>query len=614
LAIVSTFAFAQERVNTQPIPVPSTGEVKIRVPRGDFRRGQKVRIRNLMNGRSRIITLDDEEFLASSVVRELVGTEARAEFLPEFSVLRVDRTVALPQKSTEAYSGLTLEKALVLEEPRWKLVGFTAKQGASGVSIQLDPYIVNLAPDALARSRSLSEDLGLKRLFELGWIAARKGRYDIALQAFDRILRTRGSLDAAAVSQAHLGRAISRFHQEGCTASAADFAKADENRLYSTDVTYYRALCFSDAKKYEEARELFREVARGQDLKYAEAARFYLGALADFEDRFDEAEAAYLDTIDFSKDARLVATARDRMERLRARQAAHRLNARWLLASLTLGAGYDSNVTSEAQQSFRATNQASVSQLGVGLLGVKLPWTPTFSQQLSYSLLVLHYTKASLVPENDAQNHQLSTKFVWEGGARNRFELEGGYNSLYLGQFRKAGEYLAGPFASALFEHRFRREVSSFGFRATVQNSKRAAVTPDFDVDAQDYILSFSHQVPTGSGDVFGPKAQIEYRNATGREIAFVEGVIGGYWNINLGQPAHQFRFTQEGTYGHRIFHHQIESRRDDTLTYRAALIKGIGRHLDARLQFDGELVYSTLTSRYQYHKATGTLLVSAFF
>ncbi len=602
-------------------PIDAVQPVQLKVPAPYQKKGTKIRIKNRVTGKQSILEMgtggaakiNDEQFLTSEALRELTDNHT-TDLVPEISVLQKSDRVVQPRG-----------RSLILDQWEWRPLGFSALQRDGKVEISLDSHIKNsyLAPQEAAERRSLIEDSGVRRLFELGWSALQKKRPDLASQAFGRILLRHDRLTEAQRAQAHLGQGIATFHQKGCVAAEADFQRADRDRSNSDDVSYFRALCLVEAKKYQEAEILFQELIKKQNAKYAEPSRFYVGVVAEHEDRFEQAETAYMDTIDFAEDPALVELAKSRLARLKEAKGDRDYSKKWISFMASAGLGYDNNVVALPRElspeSVRIKSQKSLSTLGLGLVDVSLPISKKFENHLRYSFLALHYLSTDIARGNDVQAHDLNASVDFFVSNKDKVAATLAYTSILLGTIRQSEQYIASPSVELRQTHYRGKSQAPYAFyenyfRYTKVDYKRTPNSEREDITANAYLYGYKYTVLDVKNHVFGPAFEMEYHPAKGKDISYYAGTLIGHWTLPVGPQKWRLSLTQEGAAQYTSYYHHISDRRDWMLRYKSSLARPWGNRFETRLQFTGLLSLSNLKSSYQYDKATLGILVSALF
>jgi hypothetical protein len=603
-----------------PIRVDPT--TKIQLP--PTVKGKKVRIRNLQTGRETVLDVGDEDFIHSDQVRTILDP-AQPVLVPEFSVLENERHSVPQRVPFPGGVGFYYSRSLVFDQPYWRKLGYVTRKAGPETRIVLEPQTqtASLSADEAARRRGLQEDRGLRKLFDIGWRALGIKRYDVGLEAFRRILARRERLDAEQLSQAFLGQGIARFHQQGCAAVDEDFREADRDARNADDVSYYRALCDVEGRKDAEAEAVFRELARKQHPRYAEQSRFYLGVIAENDERFDDAESAYLDTIDFANDASLVQMAKSRLDKLKRLKADYNYDRKWFSAAAVASVGYDSNVVALPQElspaDYNLTNAASFPFLGVVFTEVKPPLGETIDNRYRFTTVALHQSNGQVAETSDIQSYDASTSLAWTFNPKHSLGFGLGYNSLYRGLLGKSGEYLA----STNFDLKWTKAVGSAetpeavmetNVKTSLVRPRQAAVDPDFNTRANSYQLSWRYLVRRVSPHVFGPGVDFEYRPSSGRENSYWSLSVVGKWDRPIGPESWSMSLGHEGVLQYTPYFQSAGKRKDWVLRYTGSVSKLWTSWLETRVQVIGNLSFSSDKSNYQYQRAQANFLLTMFY
>jgi TolA-binding protein len=591
--------------------LPARKKMRIEIPKEYRGHGRKLRIRNLTTGKETIVDLSDEEFISSDVARSLLDKNSdRLE--PQFSIL--DRRGPADQKQ--------FTETQILGQPYWRPLKFRKIDQKGQLTLELESPNSSPKASEAERRRPLREDRGIKRLFEIGWKALRVKRPDLAEQAFSRILTKQKFLNDEQKAQAHLGHGIALFHQKGCAASDEDLVQADQDPRNHDDVSYFRALCMVEDKKYDEARVQFQELVGKQHPTYAEPSRFYLGVVAENEKHFDDAKSAYLDTIDFANDPRLVALAKERLAALKAREMAEANKSGIFSGALTAGAGYDSNVVALPRgvdpSEFSVSKESSASMLAVLLTELQIANRQSFDANFRYLFSAFHYTESSVSQLYDLQSHELGLAADMRLSPRWELGTDLSYNAVFLGPISSAGEYLATPalqfkLNKLLGDAKAPRARLENSFALSWPRPKRAATSPELDLTANDYLVSSRYKVKHGT-QTLGSGLELEYHPSAGIMNSFYAFNLIGSWDLPLGKPAWDLFVNQEAKAGGAVYWASTENRKDMSLTYTASLARSWKRWLETRLQFTGTLAFSSVKDKYQYQRAQINLLVTALF
>ena len=621
---------AQTEATSQKVTVEAIKTdkpVQIEIPERLRTSGAKLRIKNLTTGREVVLDISDEEFISSDIVKSLTDGTSKL-LVPEFSILESTRRVQTQAgaPSDPGIGGYRNSKSIVYDQPIWRSIGFTTRKVKAGrTQILIDTKVQNtvLTPEQAERRRSLQESIGLKKLFDIGFRALAAKRFNIALEAFSRILKKQELLNAQQLSQASLGRGISKFHQEGCKNIEDDFRRADEDSKNFDDVSYYRALCFVEAKRFDDAAGLFKELARRQSPAYAEHARFYLGVVAENQERYDEAESAYLDTIDFAADKRVVELAKEHVAIVHKLKAEQNYENKWVTFMATLASGYDSNVVGLPQglspADYSLTQASSVSFMGLGSVELKPPFGKSVDNRLHYSFLALHYAAGAIANSYDVQSHDAGTSLDVRLGAQNIAGLGVGCNSVFLKPISVSTEYLAttsfsGKWAHVIGDPAVSTSDMEIDFKASLVRPRQAAIVPSYDSTANSYLVSSRYTVHRKSGSNLGDGLDIEYRPSTGSQNSYYSSTLYGRWDLPLGPEKWGISANQEAALQYTSYWQSVEKRKDYIARYTGSVARSWGEAVETRLQFVGTMSFSSQSAKYRYNKAQLNLLVTAFF
>ena len=614
---------------------PAEALPKIQVPAELRKKGVKIRIRNKATGQAKTIDLGDEEFISSDAVRELMDPKTQA-FKPEFAVLGQEEKRRPYNERKSLKPGMSpLTRSLVFDQPAWRQVGFKPFKTKSGqIVFKLDaqPGLVVAGataitsvpmptPDEASRRRALMEPGDIRKLFDIGWRSLAAHRYDLGYIAFGRLLNRKDMLSPDQATQAHLGHGISTFHQQGCGKIEQDFVFAEKNPKNQEDVFYYRGLCYVEAKRYPEADAMFKVLAQKNGSKYAESSRFFVGVVAENQERYEDAESAYMDTIDFASDKHIVSLAKTRLEAAKQARIQRDFARKWFTLALTGAAGWDSNVVglprSLAPADYSLKNKSSGSLLGLMYTEVKPPWTRSIDLKFKYTLLQLSYLSAEIKPNYNIRSHEIGTSVAFNPSDRDQVGLGISYNSILKATAGTVGEFMVTP----AFEVSWQKTqgpldapVSDIAttFRVSLQRP-RAIPSPTFDATANSYLLSTRYNMRHVAGHTFGPGLDIEYKPASGTEVSYYSASLLGKWDSPVGPESWEMYATQEGGLQYTPYYDSASKRKDTILKYSGAVARLMTSWMELRLQFVGTMSLSS-QSTYAYNKAQFNLMVNAFF
>ncbi len=610
-------------------PVPTEKGVKISIPEHLRKKGGKLRIKNIETGKEAILEITDEEFISSDVVKSLLDGQNQS-IVPEFSVLESVKTVRsrLPAPTDPSLGGFRISKSLVFDQPTWRTIGFRAQRLKSGiVKIDIDPKVQNIviSVEEAARRRSLKEAKNIRLLFEAGFLALGERRYAISLESFERILAKGDVLNNEQKVQAHYGRGVSNFHQKGCAAMSTDFAIADRDPKYFEDISYYRALCFVESQKYDDAQALFQELVKRNSALYTENSRFYLGVVAEKKESFDEAEMAYLDTIDFASDKQLVELAKSRLDQLRRLRAESNFQKRWVNFAATLGSGYDTNVVALpaglTAQDYSLPGESSASVMGLGLIEIKIPfWGQALDHRIRSNALLMHYLQNDLGTSYDIQAYDVSTSFGFITAQRNNWIIGSSYNFIYSGPVGSSTPLIhtaSGEIKLNRFYGSLENPTSDWdtGFKYSKIIAKTAATTTDTDGNMQSFAWTNRINYRESAPHVYGPGLDLEFRPATngGTQNSYWSGTALGKWDMPLAAETWGLIFGQEAALQYTSYYQHTSNRNDIIARYTASVAKGLFEVMEAKLQFVSSYNYSN-NATYKYPKFQINFTLSGVF
>ncbi len=612
--LLGSAAFAQ----TESPRIRGDEPFRIQIPPSVREARAKVRIRNLETGKELILDSRDDEFIASETVRTLMDGTNPA-FQPEISVLEArpeERKVPFP-----GGVGFYQSRSLVFDQPTWRKLDLRVRQDAKGVLIQALSTGA-LTPVDAERRRSLREGQAFKRLFEIGWEALGKRRYDIGLEAFGRLLARKAALAPAQRAQAHLGRGIALFHQKGCESIDVDLREADRDEANRDDVSYYRALCLVEAKKSKEAGGIFQSLLDRQNPRYADQSRFYLGVVAENEERWDEAETAYLDTIDFAADKGIVALATQRLEAVRRARSDANYQNKIFSVGLVGGFGFDSNVVALPQElspeAYNVSDEASTLLSAIGFFEIKPPWGDRIDHRLRATAVAVHYANGSVADLSDSQIYDAATTFAYSLSPKESLAIGANYASVYRGWVGRSTPYLAVPG----FELRWFRVLgdpaASPGEMETAIKyvrtiAKQTPASEANDPSANSYLLSWRYVVRKEKPHVFGPGVDFEFHPAAGTETSYYSLSVLGRWDLPISQRA-GLSLAQEGSFQYTPYYRSALQRKDFVFRYSGSLVKPWTAWFETRLQGVGTLSFSTDKLNYQYYKYQLNLLMTLVY
>jgi hypothetical protein len=606
-------------------PIDAAQPVKVGLSKQLLSKGRKLRIKNLTTGKQVIVDLADQQ-IVDVPADQLIGRDSKL-IVPEISILFSKKKAGVVSEapSGDDFGGYRMHQGLITDSSAWQTLGFRSRPLAGGgkmlvLAVGLKTVIIS-AEDA-ARRRELKEAMAIKRKFDEAWNHLNNKRNDLALEAFNGVLRERVGLKKEQIFQAHLGRGMAKFHQLGCKEAAEDFSVADQDARNYDDVSYFRALCFVEAERWDDAKALFAELVRKQNQKYSEQSRFYLAVIAENKEEFDEAEGIYLDTIDFASDAQLVKLAKQRLDVVRQLKAEARFDNKWINFFASLGAGYDSNVvslpTGSAPSDFNVTNEASQSTMGLAGFSANFSWAKSLQQSFGYSYLLLHYANASVAPNYDLQVHSGDFGLSLMTSDVSTWTLSGSYVSVFLGSIGTSDEFLATAGGTLSWSKRngpLDKPTSQVDHKISYSRNgpRRAAALPTQDLTANSFVYGGKYRLLSAAPNVFGYGGDLEYRPATGSENSYVATTILGLWDRPIGPESWGFKLSQEGAFVNTLYFESDSKRKDNAFKYTASVGRAFYGWLDTKLQLIGTVNLSNVATS-KYNKAQANLIVSAFF
>lgn len=607
-------------------PIDPTAGVKIQIPSHLRDKGGKIRIRNLTTGREAILTIDDEEFISSDVVKTLTDGSTKL-LVPEFSVLTsIKRSGRINAPSDPSVGMAFTKEKFLYSQPVWKPVPFALQKlpgGGTKIYIDTKQSTFLLSPEAAAARRDLKEDVGIRKLFDVGFRALKAHKFDVSLESFRRLLAKKDVLTEVQLRQASLGHGISSFHQKGCQAIEADFKIADQDPKNFDDVSYYRALCFVEAKRFDDAGGLFRDLARRQSPVYAEQARFYSGVVSENQEKYDEAESAYLDTIDFANDQRIVGLAKERVEIVKRLKAERNYENKWFALSMSAGTGYDTNVVSLpaslSPADYNLTNVKSISYLGLGSFDIKPKFSRGVDNHLRYTLLALHYQDAAISAASDVQSHDGAFAMDFGMGPTDGVGFTADYNSVFLGPVKTSHEYLVTTSGEVHWNSMEGEPAAPTGdtvwsFKTSLVRPRVAAPTAATNSRANAYLLSWRYTSRANLPSVMGPGFDLEYRPSSGVDNSYVSPTLSGNWSHPFGSEKSGLYLSHEGVLQDTYYYqHTTVKRNDYILKYTGSLSMVWWQKVEAKLQFIGTMSFSNVTT-YTFKKVQLNFLVSTSF
>ncbi len=629
---------AKTKFNSPPLQL---GKIRsIELPSDLRRKALSLRVKNLSNGRFVIIKKDQiGDSISVSSLSGLVDSEDEV-WLPEFSVLQkqfqpVTRETLprslLVQKREMAPEGLG--KALIEPEEKsqkdllWKQIGYRiSKESQDGKwSLRLNENVVInfLTLEQASRRREIQESSEISKLFDIGWRSLEIAKYDLSAEAFEKLIEQQNKLNLKQKAQAYLGRAVTRFNLEGCAERLQDeLLEADRDSRNQDDVGYYRALCALEEENYLEAENLFKEIVAKGHAQYGETSAFYIGVIAEKQERYDQAESVYLDTIDFTSDPAIVQLAKERLSYVRYLKNKYELSDSILHGGLSVTGAWDSNVValplelSPADYGLSKESSAYISTLG--FLSLVPPWSSKFSHQINYNFFVTHYQEPSLVAAYDSMIHDIGTSFGFSSSSTINHSLSVSFSTVRVGSWGASYESLRSHSLSYQLrnirvdsKNHPRRFVDySFGFSNVLLKS--AVSSPDYNPGAEGVSFGVKISELESESNVYGPIMSIEYRPARGREVSLGQLNVGGFWDIQF--PNRPMYFSQQAGFVFKDFYQSARSREDYQLNYSANLVWRLASSLELKFQYYGLLNVSSVPIEYQYSAHRLSVVLSAYF
>ncbi|MEO5668533.1 MAG: tetratricopeptide repeat protein [Bdellovibrionota bacterium] len=602
-----------------------------------FRLGDKLRVRNLSSGNSIVIDLDPSQpYLAASVLSRIVAS-SEVEWLPEFSVLGGDSAVPSSAVAVDLPPALRV-KANVIESRQllnqsfpqrsWRVLGYRVLRASNGsffLEVSNAVRTIFVSPEQAARRIEIREKSNLAKLFDLGWRSLSIQRYDLGLEAFQRIFKRKEHLDEKQNAQAHLGVAVSMYHIEGCTPPLDDhLVEADRDPANQDDVSYYRALCAMAHEHYDQAEVLFKKLVEKQHQNYSEASAFYLGVIAENDERYDDAEAAYLDTIDFAADATLASIAKTRLENVRVLKAQASLETKWISGGLSAGATYDNNVIALPAEltpaSYGLSRQSALLTTDIAFLNFAPPWSRSITHKINYTFLMNKHFDKAIASSYDSHVQDVGTQLGFKTSPDQAHNFSYSWTSIALKPLGSSKESLRTQTAS--YSMKFLRGNNpeqpdselEWTYRFTAIRPTQAPASSSTNLSANGHLLSVKYLQRRNFPHVYGPEFSAEQRNSKGSENSLWDVKAGASWDYYFGETSSPWYISQNGAFNYKPYFDSLENRHDYALSYVASLGKTWGSSLDTRLQVQGIYNFSTLRDTYQYRQASVSLLVTAFF
>lgn len=583
-----------------------------------------VRIRNASSNREKIITLKRpfRNFgkVPDPIVNELT-VNGTAQMSPKFSVLTYRRRVEVDSNLTDSVGA----KSLMYDQPLWIDLGFRLTRENGKILIVLDPRLETtvLSGAQAAMFQGKIDQKTIQKLFKLGWDSIRANRFDLAEEAFVKLVARQDLLVPEKKSEASLGLAISLFNQKGCSESLEHLAVADREEKFKDDVSFYRARCFMETKRDPEAEPLFKALSEKNHPNYGDQSRFYLAVVADVGNRFDDADAGYSDVIDFAKDPELQKIARARLDNLRARRLDYEYQHKWFNLILSQQFGFDTNVVSlpstQTAASAGVSSKSAVNAATLGLLDLRVPWkSKTWDQKFSYMFLNLHYFKDDLSKTFDLQLHDVSMPVAYKASRENEFEFKPNYSSVFLGPISTSKEFMA-LFGGALKWKKkiFKGEAPLRDFENTLKitatRPKTVATVPDLDSTAMGYKLSSRATFYERAPHMYSVGLDAEIKLAAGKENSMYATALNGNYSLPMGPETWQTTLSNDVGLTYTSYFRAASPRYEMLTSYTAGIGRLWASRYDTRLQGVANFNTSNNSSK-KYNKFQINAVVLAIF
>ncbi len=457
---------------------------------------------------------------------------------------------------------------------------------------------------------------------QVAWDYVQNNHYKKALDLYSKLLQKK-NLTKEEREGLDAGLGISLYHQKGCLESRPYLDKSRKTTRFREDAYYYLALCELEAKRPKSARPFFEFITKANHPSYEEPSRFYLALLDESEENNDDAKAAYMDLIDFSKDPVLIKNARARLKILEYKLATDkRLRSPWSFLG-SFGMGYDSNAVLLPQSldpsAQNLDSQKSIVETLMFYGSYRYPWTHDIDQSFNYSMLLLHNEnyKASLT--NDLQSHEISTEFGLDTDEIDHFGWAFSFSHVFLGELKKFNSYMATFGSQIKWKHRNvdgeSKMASTWETALKFSRIKSIkAASSGSDPEGFSYALENRYSYLKVSKHSFGPELNIEYHPTLGSESSFYSYSPAAFWDIELGKESLRLKLQQELSFQHSLYYDSTKKRRDYNFSFSEAISKGWGQHWETRLQINATTNLSNLKTSYQYDRFQAMFLVSGVF
>lgn len=612
---------------------------EIRIPPTVKYKGVSLRIKNLGTGQFVIVRLDSfDQTLPVSTLSKLVSSK-KEMFLPEFSILqKTDETNsqrALPQallvQKRDMAPALALSKSTKKRRSQtkliWKRIGYRVKKNSKTNAWKLvlaeNLYTKFLTAEQALERRKVQGSAATSKLFDIGWRSLEISKFDLALQAFSRLLKKTPNLSQEQKSQANLGWAVATFSQDGCVENINDFLlEADRDPENQSDVSYYRALCLLEEEKFQEAENSFRALTDSNHQEYGESSTFYLGVIAEKQGRLSDAETAYLDVIDFASDESILSLAKERLSFVKYLQRRYALTDSIISGGVGLTGAYDTNAVALPQDlspaSYGLSKQSASYLSSLMFFTLTPPWSPKWSQQLNYNFFVTHYLDESLVADYDSMVHDLGTTFNFSTSSTLSHTLSLAFTTIRVGSWGASYEALRShgltyQLRQIILDKRNQaKRLYDFSLKFSNVLLISDVANPVFNPGAEGLALEVKISEVDTPRHTYGPEFEIEYRPSRGTEVSSGKLRFGGFWDYQFSKRP--MYVTQEANFTYKDYYQSSGDRKDYQLNYIGALGWKIADGLDFKLQYKGLLNVSSLPSSYQYSAHNFNATLSVYF
>ncbi len=458
-------------------------------------------------------------------------------------------------------------------------------------------------------------DPAIDRMLDKGEAALKIKRYDIALEIFDGSLLHPEKESPLQFSRRHMGRATARFHQKGCAAAYEDLRLAALDPQNTADVNYLTALCLVENNRLKKAHNLFNDFVQNQHPKYQDPSRLYLGTIAEKEEKWDDAENYYKDTIDFADDKLIVDIAKQKLQNLELKKAAATFEGKVLSVVGVASFGYDSNVVglpanvSPADSGY--TKVDSTNSMGLASINLNNIFIKKVSHKVHYNFMAMHYFTPSLSKSYDMQLHDIGTNVDFNINKTNNGGLAAGYSMVYLGELGKSTKYLTiinsefkwlKDFPLADKPDTALTTTFKYGLTKPVKDADPATAAKT-DSTASAYAVSTRYNYLYKAPVVFGPGLDVEYRPSKGTENSYFSSSLMGHYDMPVGPETWKLTTTQELSGQYTTYYASDAKRKDWIFKYNAS----IGRPLTGWLELRFSLMQKFSTSNVATFKSRQT-------